>query len=423
MRRKGNVMKGIKRTEFENGLVLLTERRPHAQKAVMLVGIKVGSINEDDKLNGASHYNEHLLFKSNKYRTAKQITEDLEFEGTSVNAFTDYTITAFYAKALPEKLTKAVDVVYQATTNFEYNEEEFSRERGVILTEIRLNIEQPTKYSIENLFVPTLFKGTPLERTIAGTEESMGIVSKEELEQFKKEFYLPNNTIIVVVGRFDEAELQRKVTDTFARLEPGKVSTQDLHVDLTNQRAEKFEGHKSIKQVYLDVGFKVPGFTHPDTHKLRLLNGILSAGMSSRMFQKLREERGIGYAIGSYFESFGDPGIFATYVAGFDSARFEEAEEVILNELKDLKTNAVPDRELEGTKNLLTSRHFDMLERIDSRAIEILEAECDKLPYDFREIPRYLDKITKEDLLEMAQKYLTDQHVLTALAPEGFQRK
>ncbi len=124
--RKENAMKGVKRTEFENGLVLLTEKMPPSQKAVMLVGVKVGSINEDDKLNGASHYNEHLLFKSNKYRTAKQITEDLEFEGISVNAFTDHTITAFYAKALPGKLTKAVDVVYQAATNFEYNEEEFS---------------------------------------------------------------------------------------------------------------------------------------------------------------------------------------------------------------------------------------------------------------------------------------------------------
>lgn len=414
-------MKHIKRTEFDNGLVLLTEKIPHAKKVVFLVGVKVGSVNENDKLNGGSHFNEHLLFKSNEHRSAKQIAEDLEFEGTSVNAFTDYTSTIFYAKSLPERVTKAVDVVHEAAINFEYNEEEFERERGVILTEIQLYIEQPIDYCLENLFIPAVFKGTPLERTVVGTEKSMGTVTKEELEQFKRGFYVPNNMVIVAVGKFSKKDLRRKIEDTFGKLEPKRVLAQDLKMDLINKHLEKFESHPSIKQVYLDIGFKVPGFTHKDVQKLGLLDGILSAGSSSRMFQRLREERGIGYSVGSFFGSLGDPGVFAAYAAGFDSKRFEETRDIILNEFKDLKTNFVSDRELGGTKNLLISKYYDALGSLFVRAAAILEREFYKLPYDFREIPHYLKKISEGDILETARKYLTDQFTLTALVPEGFE--
>jgi predicted Zn-dependent peptidase len=416
-------MKGIKRTEFDNGLVLLTEKRPRAKKTILLVGVKVGPINENDKLNGASHYSEHMLFKSNKYRSAKEIIEDMEFEGTSINAWVDHTTMTFCANSLPEKLTKAIDIIYEAATNFDYNKEEFERERNVILTEIQFHIERPIDYSLENLFLPAAFKATPLERTLAGTKKSMGTVTKEELEQFKKTFYVPNNMAIVAVGNFNEKELIRKIEKTFAKLEPGEIPGQDLKVDLINRRSKKFESHKSIKQVYLDIGFKLPGSTHKDFHKLSMLDGILSAGLSSRIFQKLREERGIGYDVGTFFGSFGDPGIFAVYVAGFDPKRFEEARDVILNEFKDLKTNPVSDRELQRTKNLLISQYYEHLENLTSRATDILEIEFDKLPYDFRKVPNYWKKITKQDILETAQKYLTDKFTLTALVPKNFKTK
>lgn len=418
--KKGYLLPGVKRKVFDNGLVLLTEKIPRAQKVVLLVGVKVGSINESDQLNGGSHFNEHMLFKSNQYRTAKQITEDLEFDGTSINASTSHTSTVFYTKALPDKLFKAIEVIYQAATNFEYDQEEFSRERKVILTEIQLFIEQPVIYCLEKLFIPALFKGTPLEKTIGGTEKSMGTVSKQDLEQFKKDFYLPNNMAIVAVGKFDQKKLERKIEATFGKLEPRSLPTQDLTVNLLNRKTEKFESHSAIKQTYLNIGFKVPGFIHPDTHRLRLLDGILSVGMSSRMFQKLREERGIGYAVGSFFESFGKAGIFDTYVSGFDPSRFNETKEIILREMNDLKTNLVTDKEYEGTKNLLISRHFDVLEFLSPRARKILATEFDELPYDFREIPSYLNEVTKKDLIETAQRYLTDQYTLTALVPEGF---
>ncbi|MDA2922064.1 insulinase family protein, partial [Patescibacteria group bacterium AH-259-L07] len=169
-----------------------------------------------------------------------------------------------------------------------------------------------------------------------------------------------------------------------------------------------------------NLGWRAPGWNGEDTYKLEVLDGILSNGFSSRLFQRLRDERGIGYTNGSFFDSFGDEGFFLIYADGFDPKRFEEAKEVILNELEDLKVNLVTDRELRKTKNLLISQYSDSLESLEFRANNILVRELDNEPYDFRKTSDYVEEITKEDVRYAAQRYLTDQYTLTALVPEGF---
>lgn len=409
-------MKEIKRKEFDNGLVLLTEKIPSKKKVTLLAGVKVGSVNETEKLSGGSHFNEHLLFKSNKHRSAKEVIEHLEQSGTSVNAFTAETATAFYAKALPDELTKAIQIVYEAATNFEYNAEEFERERQVVLTEIQLYNDQPITYS-EILFESFLFQETPLEKWVGGTIETMGNVTKEELANFKQEYYIPDNMAIVAVGNFNEQDLERKVSETFGTLQKGKMPNLYEKISMENKHREKFEEKEDTDQTYLYMGYRVPGMTHEDAYKLKMLEGLLSAGMSSRLFQRLREEKGIGYDVRSIYRSFRDAGCFTTYVAGFDSKRFDEAKETILKEFKDLKQNLVSDKEFERTKNLLISKSYDNLESIDNRALDILEQEFDNIPYDFRKAKTYLNKVTKKDVREMANKYLSDEYTLTALKP------
>lgn len=157
-------MPEIKRKEFDNGLVLLTEKFYHPEeKAVLLVGIKVGGGHEDKEISGASHFNEHMLFKSNKYESMQQLREGLEYFGTDINAFTSETKTVFYAKALPDYLPNVIPIVYRAATNFCYDQKEVENERGAILSEIRMSAENPARYAYFNLFVPTLFKGHHLE--------------------------------------------------------------------------------------------------------------------------------------------------------------------------------------------------------------------------------------------------------------------
>ncbi len=409
-------MREIKRKNFDNGLVLLTERIPSKKKAALLVGVKVGSMHETVHISGGSHFNEHLLFKSNKHRGAKQIAKDLEQNGTQINAFTSETATAFYAGAFPDKLAEVIPIVYEAATNFKYDSIEFEKERQVILTEIQLRYDQPYTYS-SLLFRSCIFQGTSLERDVAGTVEAMKKVTKEELENFKKEYYAPNNMAVMVVGNFDELALEQKVSETFADLSRKKENPAPQKIILANERREKLEQKKDTTQAYLHLGYIVPGTIHEDTHGLMMLDNVLSNGFSSRLFLRLREEKGIGYAVGSSYNSICDIGIFQAYVSGFDPKRFDEARSIILAEFRDLKQNLIEDKELERVKNLIRSGICDGLESIDSRAMSILEKEFDNVPYDFRKAESYVAKVTKEQIREMANKYLGDDYTLALLEP------
>jgi len=414
------IRKEMNRTEFDNGLVLLTEKRPNTRKAALLVGVKVGSVNEDDGLSGGSHFNEHLLFKSNKYRSARQIIEDLEYSGIIIDASTNWKYTAFHAKAPHRELTDAIEILFQAATNFSYDPREFSTEREVILTEIQNYINLPDRYSLFGLFIPTLFRGTPLARKVEGTTDSIKNITKEELERFKEDYYVPNRMAIVAVGRFNEEKLIRKIKATFGKLEARDIPNPEPDVSLDNKEFERFEPRKDISQLYLGLGYRVPGFSHEDVHKIDLLSSILSAGLSSRIFRELREERGIGYRVGSFFYPLSNEGIFCIHVDGFDPKRFEETKDVIERIFDDLKDNPISDREFKGTKNLMISRYDDRLERIRERARMILETEFYRIPYDFSQKESYIRKISKEDLMDTARRYLTGKYSLTVLTPEGF---
>ncbi len=413
-------LKGVKRTVLDNGLTILTHKVPKAKKAVLLVGVKVGSIHEKDVLNGGSHFNEHMLFKSNAHRTAQQITEALELGGADINAWTYFDETVLYIKCLPEALAGAVVVAYEATTNFTYNQEEFERERQVILTEIKRGIENPESYAASHVFYPTLFSGTSLEKTVAGTEKAMGAITPGDLACFKSDYYAPNNMVIMVAGKFDEKKLRQEIKKTFGAMLYTRGIRHPSIVVPPNRRQEKFETRRGLEQAYLYLGYKVPSTLNKDNFKLRFLDGVFSAGLSSRMFQKLRVKHGIGYSVSSFYGSHVGVGLFGTVVSGFDATRFLETRDIILGEFADLKINLLSDKEFDITRNLLVSQYSEGFDSITGLAKGILHTEFNQTPYDFREIAKYLKKVTKQDVVEMARQYLTDEFTLTALVPEGF---
>ncbi len=410
-------MRGIERTEFGNGLVLLTEKRPNTKKASFFVGVGAGSVNENDRLNGGSHFNEHLIFKSNEFRSANQITEDLEYTGTVVNAYTTWKYTTFYAKTPYGELENAVEILFQASNNFEYDGGEFELERQVILTEIQNYINSPDKYALMGLFIPALFSGTPLERRIEGTVESMGSVTKKDLEKFKKQLYVPNNMVIAVCGHFNRDRLVDAVGSTFGSLRRGGNRRVD-EIDIRNKKRLKEERRRDITQSYLELGYRVPGYSSRDFFALDLLSSILSEGLSSRMFRELREKRGIGYSVGNFFQPLGGEGMFVSHVDGLDPKRVDETRDVMLGIFEDLKRGDLTTREFKGTKKLTISKYDDYLEKITERASMIFQSEFFSIPFDFRERNRLIKGVSKEDLREVAERYLGEDYVMTVLNPE-----
>ena len=410
-------MDEIQRVEYGNGLRVLLEERVNTKKAALLIGVRVGSVDEYDGINGGSHFNEHLLFKSNKHRTSRQITEDLEYSGTVINAYTTWKYTAFYAKTPYNELQNAVQILYEAATNLDYRSKEFELEREVVLTEIRNYINSPEKYALMDLFIPTLFNNTPLEKKIQGTVEAMGFVEKERLEDFKGDYYSPGNIVIVVCGNFNEKKLLGKVEETFGSMQKGKKHHRES-VELSNRHTVREESRGDINQMYLSLGYRVPGYRSDDFFKLELLSSILSEGLSSRLFKELREKRGIGYSVGSFYKAFRDEGMFISHVDGFNPLKLEETKETIQMVFSNLKEEKIGEREFEGTKKLMLSKYDDQLERITESAMLLLESEFCGIPFDYREKERYIWEVTEQDLLDVADKYLSEDYTMTLLKPE-----
>jgi len=410
-------MDEIQRVEYGNGLRVLLEERANTKKAALLIGVRVGSVDEYDGINGGSHFNEHLLFKSNKHRTSRQITEDLEYSGTVINAYTTWKYTAFYAKTPYTELENAVQILYEAATNLDYKRKEFELEREVVLTEIRNYINSPDRYALTDLFIPTLFHNTPLEKKIQGTVDAMSSVEKSELEDFKGDYYSPGNIVIVVCGNFNEKKLLGKVEDTFGSMQKGKTHHRE-RVDLSNRHTVREESRGDINQMYLSLGYRVPGYSSDDFFKLDLLSSILSEGLSSRLFKELREKRGIGYSVGSFYKAFQDEGMFISHVDGFNPLKLEETQETIEKVFNELKEEKIGGREFEGTKKLMLSKYDDQLERITESAMLLLESEFCDIPFDYREKDRYIKAVSEQDLMDVANKYLGEDYTMTLLKPE-----
>jgi len=417
----GYLMPGVKRIILDNGLRVLMARGPYTKKVLIMVGFQVGSIDETNENSGISHFSEHILFKSTQTRKGKQILEDLEAVGTKVNAATDVDHTTLYAKVLPQFTERVIKNFFEMVANPTYNSREFELERKVVLEELEDTKDEPIGNSFDFIFYPTLFNGTSLAQSVGGTRESLERMSKEDLEDFKKKHYLSNNTAIVVVGRFNEEEIIRNIDGTFGKLTPGSIQPQKLEVELFNSQTIKLTPRRTLSpQAYLALGYRVPGSLHRDFHKLDLLDSILSLGLSSRLFVALRERRGIGYQVGTAFNDFYTIGAFYAYVAGFNKKRFQDAVRAILGEFQNLKKKIISDRELQKAKSQHISSHEEAMEEVGFWAGQILRKEFFDVSYDFRRIPKYIEKITPRDIMETANQYLTDEYTLTALVPEGF---
>lgn len=411
-------MRGVKRVVFENGLTLLMEKRLYSGDVVILVATKSGSMHESSDDAGITHFVEHMLFRSNKQRSAREITEELESAGAEINAFTDHAFMTFYADTLPGEISKTLDIVYEAAVNDSYDKDEFQKEKSDVLSEIKTCIEHPAAYLYYNLFLPTLFQGTCLEKTVDGSVKTVSKMTPRRLAEYKKEILSPNRPMaVVVVGKYDEEEVIAEVGKTFGSLPKG-THRPFAELSYCNKKTRKIEKREEIEQAYLNMGFQVPCHPHKDMFKLILLQGILTGGMSSRLFKELRDKRGVGYAVSSELESFDGVGSFCFEVSVYDPDRLEEVEEVIRTEMKDLRTNLVGTQELEKAKNLVVKAYNKGISQPEGRAVRLMVQEFQKIPYDFRKFEYYVRRLSARSLKEAARKYFTDDYTLCALVPK-----
>ncbi len=392
----------IRKQVLPNGITLLTERMPHVRSVTIGVWLRRGSRHEPPPLNGASHFIEHLVFKGTEGRTAREIALAVDSIGGQMDAFTSKEYTCFYAKVLDAHVREAVDLLSDIVLRPRFDKVELERERKVIVEEIRM-VEDAAEELVYDLFSTHFYPGHPLGRPIQGTEKTVSKLSRARLLAYFRANYVPENILIVGAGNVDHRELAGLVAKTFGRMAPGRNGA--VTAKPPKPRGGVITRAKSeLEQLHLLIG--MPAVPERDDHRypLFVLNALFGGTMSSRLFQKVREERGLAYSVYSAINSFRDSGVMMVY-AGTSPEKGDEVLSVVGEEIRELRDAGPSQHELTVAKEHLKGSLMLSLESTSSRMSNLARQELyHGRQFTMEEILRRLARVTRSEVHGMARR-------------------
>ena len=358
-------MKFYKST-LKNGLRVITVPNKDSLSVTALVMVEAGSKYENKNLNGISHFLEHMCFKGTTRRPkAIDISRELDSIGSQYNAFTSQEFTGYYAKAHPKHFKKIIDVVSDLYLNPVFPEKELEKEKGVIIEEINMYEDTPQRH-VYDLFMSLLYGDQPAGWNIAGTREIVRKMKREDFVKYRNENYLAGTTIIILSGKFDQKEAMIAIKKTFGDLLDKKRKNKVAVIESQNSPKILIK-EKNTDQTHIILGVRTFPIKSPKAPVLKVLNTVLGSGMSSRLFQKLREEMGVGYYVKSFTDEYTDHGYLGVS-CGVDKNRVEEVVKAILEEFRKLKTQLVSEEELRKAKDYIVGNLYLGLETSDALA-------------------------------------------------------
>lgn len=405
-------MNMVFRDKLENGIRVIGEPMPHYRSVSMGVWVDAGSVCENEAEAGASHFIEHMLFKGTERRTAAEIAAEMDAIGGNLNAFTAKECTCFYAKVLDEHLPRAADMLADLLRNSKFDEADIEREKGVVCEEILMTEDSPEDMAHETLCA-LLYENTPLAEPILGTQESVRSFTRETLMDYMGRHYMPNNIVISCAGHFEREALMDALNRYFAGGGMGERSPRKVSTLSGGHRFRAVE--KDIEQVHLCLGF--PGFALDEDgqYALFVLNNALGGSMSSRLFQSIREARGLAYSVYSYPSSYTETGYFALY-AGTGEGTAEQVTALILEELEKLRKNGLTKEEFIRSKEQLKGSYMLGQESTSARSNAIGKMELLRgRVYSEEEIMQRIERITMDDVQAILPKVL-DANAMCASA-------
>lgn len=351
---------------LKNGLRVVTIPMKDNPTATVLVLVEAGSKYENKKNNGISHFLEHMCFKGTVKRPkAIDISKELDALGSQYNAFTAQEYTGYYAKSDAKHFKQIFDVVSDIYLNSTFPNAEMQKEKGVVIEEINMYEDMPNKH-VQDLMMKLLYGDTPAGWNIAGTKENILKMKQEDFVKYKKAHYLPEATLIVVAGSVTEEEVMGEVNKIFDNIKSGKKIGK-AKVKEVQSKPEVLLNFKKTDQTHFVLGVRTHDIFNKNNPVLSVLGGVLGGGMSSRLFQKLREEMGVGYYVRAYNDAYTDHGFFQIS-AGVDNKRIEEVLHAVLEECRKLKRELVSDEELNKVKECLVGNMKLSLESSDDIA-------------------------------------------------------
>jgi len=399
---------------LDNGIRVVSEEIPFVHSVALGVWVRAGSRNETEENHGVSHFIEHLLFKGTEKRSAREIAEALESVGGVLNAFTTKEYTCFYTRVLAEHLDLAIDVLSDMLFNPRFNLEDIEKEKKVILEEIKMYEDSPDEL-VHDLFAQTIWPGHPLGRAILGTFQSIEGLNRDHICNYYHKHYNAQNIVLAAAGNFKTQELEEKLAKAFGQRElPGEPAVYYPPHD----RPGISINIKDTEQVQICLG--TPGLAQDDEdiYALQALNNILGGGISSRLFQLIREDNALAYSVYSYHAGYVDSGLFTVY-AGTSPSNFRQVVELILKQLAILKNEGVTEKELKRTKEQIRGNLLLNQENVSHRMSRLGKTELSfGRVITTEEVIENLTKVTVEDVQRVAKNLFSAQSLsLTTLGP------
>lgn len=361
----------INKTILPNGVRVVMQTMPDFRSVSMGVWTRAGSVYETEREAGISHFIEHMLFKGTQKRTAQDIAAEMDALGGNLNAFTSKECTCFYAKVLDEHIEKSADILADLVHAPKLDEEDIEREKGVVCEEILMTEDTPEDL-VHEVIAAEVYGDTPLSKPILGTEESVRALRADMLRAYMQRRYVSHNTVIAVAGNVKEEAVLPMLTSLFGQGDAQTASPMPKSA-LHKGRALKAV-EKDIEQVHICLG--LPGFASdtPEQYALHVLNNVLGGSMSSRLFQSIREQRGLAYSVYSYPSAYDNSGYFTLY-AGTGGKQAAQVVELMLAELTRLKKEGISKEELTRAKEQLKASYIMGQESTSARANAIGKAE------------------------------------------------
>ena len=409
----------IQKHVLPNGLVVITETMSHVRSVSVGVWIRNGSRREVPEENGLAHFMEHMVFKGTERRSAEAIAREMDSVGGMLDAFTSKEQICFNAKVLDEHLPIAFDVIADLVLRPKFDSEDVKKERQVVLEEIKMDLDNP-EYMLHEIFTRGFWPGHALGRPILGTPDTVKKFNRERLRTRFQHWFAPDHLVITAAGNVTHEKVMDLVQREFGQLPP--AGTLENHVAPDTRAPIHLETKKELEQVHLCIGVPSLPLGHERRFAAAVLNNLLGGGMSSRLFQNIREKQGLAYAVFSELTPYSDAGMLTVY-AGTAKETVGQVIDLTVQEFRSMKESLVTEEELLRSKNHLKGSLMLSLESTSSRMSNLARQELYfGRFYSLDEILAGIETVTREDLQFIAQDFFRPEQIaVTVLGPlNGF---
>ncbi len=406
----------IKQTVLDNGLTIISERMDHVRSASVGIWVRSGSRHESAPLNGISHFIEHTLFKGTRNRTSREIAVESDAIGGHVDAFTSREVAAYYVKVLDEHLARGFDLLADLVTAPLFADDELDRERNVVMEEIKMVGDTPDDL-VHEVFVANFWPDHPLGRSILGTNETLATFNHDRVVEYFSNMYTPRNLVVAGAGNLEH---ERFVDMVGGHLSSLKDRPLNLSASVPSHASRRIVLDKDLEQAHLVIGTRCPSMTSADRYSVHVLNVILGGGMSSRLFQTIREEHGLAYAVYSGVNAYTDAGYLSVYAATSPD-QVGDVIKLSVEEFNRFKSEPVSEAELQRAKDQFKVSIMLSLESTSARMSNLARQEIFfGRQFTLDEILDRINQVSRSDVRRVAGEIFgSDELAITAVGQLG----